>query len=295
MVDNTVNYRVKNCQSESRTMNKLSVILVLLFASIFASHALYSQQTDSEKRDLKLYKVKRATSLKYSYDSDGHESVPTKSSSEYDTNGNLAKRIEYGSDGTGKPVHEWTYKYDHNNGMIEFTLDGRLQETALYKYGGASQVVVATRFDPDHHVKERIMYSYDGSGKLMEKMLYDGRGQINSIDRVKYDPEGNESENDRFSADGSLAEKQKFRCNEKGHPIQTTLYDSAGHLSRKILYKHAKDGEHVVEESHLDSRGNLQTRSIYNRVSQGLVVEEMKYDSKGKLVERTEAEYEFHQ
>lgn len=274
-------------------MNKLSVILFLLFASTFGPNAVYSQQIDSEKRDLKLYKVKRVTGLKYSYDSKGHESsVPTKSSSEYDTNGNLTRRIAYSSDGTGKPPVQWTYRYDDNNSVIESALDGRPQETASYNYGPANRVIGATRLDPGHHIKERTTYTYDGSGKLIEKTLYDGRGQINSIYRVEYDSDGNQRENDHFSIDGSLIEKQTFVCNTKGHPIQTTLYDSDNHVSGKILYKHAKDGEHVIEETHLDSRGNLQTRNIYNRDSKGFVVEDMKYDKTGKLVEHTESEYE---
>ena len=168
MVDNTRDVPCKRLRNrDGIIICKLSVVSLLLFTSTFCSTALYSQQADSEKRDLKVYKVKRATSLKYSYDSDDHENVPTKSSSEYDTNGNLAKRIEYSRDGTGKPPVEWTDKYDPNNSVIESALDGHAQEAAMYKYGPASRVIAATRLDPGHHVKDRTTYTYDGSGKLM--------------------------------------------------------------------------------------------------------------------------------
>jgi hypothetical protein len=271
-------------------------LLLSLTWSLFST-ALYCQQTDFERNQFKLHKIKRVKTLiyDYSYDSNGQQSsISEKFSSDFDKNGNLVRRVGY-SDTTGQPLLGWSYKYDDHNSMIESSADGQRPQRASYKYDGAHHLVEATAFDEDSHVKESAKYKYDVSGHRVESATYNSAGQIKTTNKFQYDPKGNMSENDEFSESGSLIGKKVFACNDKGYATQTLIYDSTDHISAKVVYKHAADGEHLTEEMHYDASGNLQTRTAYELDGKGFTVEELEYDSRNKLVKRTKSEYELYQ
>jgi hypothetical protein len=280
-------------------MKRYLVGVLLLVSLSTCSPTVYSQQSDSEKRDLKLHKVKRVTSVVYFYDSEGHQSSITNTfTDDYDKNGNLAKRIGYDFEGK-KPTLEWTYEYDDRNNMINSIFDNRLlgrsEQKSSYQYDKGGHIVEAIAFEVDGRVKEKGKYKYDQSGHQIQTVTYDPADNVTATYKQKYDSKGTLIETDHFSSGGDLIEKTVLESNDKGNLTQTVVYDSKDRVSEKTVEKYSEDGDYLVEEIQYDGGGHVKDRTVTKRDANGFAIEKSKYDANDKLVQLTKLTWEFYQ
>jgi hypothetical protein len=279
-------------------MTRFLVGVLLLVGLGTCSPALYSQQTDFEKRDYKLHKVKRVTIVIYSYENGHQNSIAPKFTNDYDKNGNLTKRIGYDFEGK-KPTLEWSYEYDNRNNVINSTDDsrmlGRTERKSSYLYDKAGQILETTTFEADGRVKEKGKYVYDQSGHQIQTVVYDAADNVTATYKLKHDSKGTLTETDHFSSAGDLVEKTVFESNGRGNLTRTVVHDSNDRISEQVVYKYAEDGEHLIEEIHSDADGRIQSRTATKRDAKGFGIEESKYDGSNKLVQLTKFEWEFYQ
>lgn len=213
-----------------------------------------SQQSKYQKEEIRQLNIKRVTSV---------VSTKQKFVSDYDQRGNLVRKVGYGPDGSTR-VQE-SYSYDDKDNLVEAVVNGK-KRTYSYKFDDNGQVIEVRQLDAEGKLKERTELRHDGSG--------------NAIEESRYGPEGKQLERQLHTYQGGNAVRQ------------TMIYGPDGNLTSRIAYDYA--GDRLARKSIYDPNGNLLRRNVYKRDPKGLVIEDLRTNDKGEVVDRTTSEYEFY-
>jgi len=213
-----------------------------------------SQQSKYQKEEIRQLNIKRVTSV---------VSTKQKFVSDYDQRGNLVRKVGYGPDGSTR-VQE-SYSYDDKDNLVEAVVNGK-KRTYSYKFDDNGQVIEARQFDAEGKLKERIELRHDGSGNVIEES--------------------------RYGPDGKQLERQLHTYQDGNAVRQTMIYGPDGNLTSRIAYDYA--GDRLARKSIYDPNGNLLRRNVYKRDPKGLVIEDLRTNDKGEVVDRTTSEYEFY-
>ena len=146
----------------------------------------------------------------------------------------------------------------------------------------------------DGSIKERHTFERNTNGKILEEAFYDTSGELKWKHQFKYDSAGNNIEYTEVDLACVLISKATHTFNVKGNATQTTIYDANSHVSSSTIFKYDDNGEHLIEQSVFDSKGNLQTRNVLKRDAKGFVVEDDEFDSKDETTRQTRSVYEFY-
>jgi len=261
-------------------------LTVILLSTCFVPSTLFAQYPPVEREETSKSKIKAITQITYfSCDVNAKSPVETQFRSEYDSRGNLTKRVGYGT--AGNPLLQWTYSYDDKDNVVANSWDGGAV-TVEYKYDTAGHPIKQTIFNADHTVKEQHVFTLNDKGKILEDAYADGRHTF------KYDAAGNVSEWAEFKTDGSLVEKKKHTYNDKGDATETVVYDSGDRPSSKTVYLYDST-EHNTERDEYGADGKtLISRETFKRDPKGFVAEDSQFNSKGDCTQVTKMTYEFY-
>jgi hypothetical protein len=148
-------------------MRNFWLFSMVMFCTFFNSIAVYSQQTDSEREQTRVSKIKKVTSATTLYVGGAPSSITSKFVSEFDRRGNLVRRAGYGSAGAA-PLLEYRYTYDDKNRPIESRWDSQ-KSTATYKYNERGLAIEASLFDTNGALTERRVFTLNDLGKVTEE------------------------------------------------------------------------------------------------------------------------------
>jgi len=273
-------------------MRKLLLFSLTAFFALGYSSAPYSQQSDWEKEQMRINKVKKVTTLIFFHPAGGSSNpTPSKFTSEFDRQGNLLKRIGYDSQ-SGAPLLQFNYKYNDKNHMTEYASDNE-KLTISYKYVDG-RMLEATIFNTNGTVKERHNYTLNSTGKVTEDAFYDGDGRFKGKREQRYDGRGNTVEYAEYDAGRKLSSRQTHTFNSKGNATETSSYGSDGRISSRITYRYDST-DRLMEKITYNGDGSIETRSSYKRDANGFVVEDSEVNAKSGAVTRTTSSYEFYQ
>jgi len=194
-------------------------------------------------------------------------------------------RIRYANSKVSKST-QWTYKY----------IKGKLNPKGY--------ITSENKFDEKGNIIEVI--SYKSNGQISSKLLYKYNNNNYKVEYQKYQKfEG--------KPDIELTYKQTFIYDEKGNKKTENGFD--GIINYRIDYNYSPDGKtkdivkynpdnSIVEKWEYTYYGNSQTIKVLKRGtildytltkkfdSKNNLIEETRYDSKGKEVSRVSTEYE---
>lgn len=144
----------------------------------------------------------------------------------YDTNGNVTSKYVYEYDANGKITAEYYYGAEG------------LESKKIYEREEGKETV-ATVYDGDDRMTERIRYNLAGKRYLYERFYYDDNGKLSEI--------------------------QESESLENGHTVSRTYEYENGKLQSVFVQEYSYDTEfktHLIES--YDGEGNLLSRSEYD-------------------------------
>ncbi len=162
----------------------------------------------------------------------GYETVFSKVSNEYDSNGNLIKNIQYREDGT---VFEYTtYEYDDEGNNIKsntFRYQGEseihLDEYSIYEYDINGNIIKDSYYDADDVLNGYVIYKYDNNENLLETHQYNASGDAVSYDEYEYDINGNRIKRTKWHCDLGFS-YYEYEYDVNGELVRTKYKDEEG-------------------------------------------------------------------
>ena len=111
---------------------------------------------------------------------------------EYDSRGNLVKKIHLTNEwyGTIENSQEYKYEYDSEGNIVQETTYENGYKTYYVKYSTIDQLVRTVTYNGDNLELRRTEYKYDENGNLIQKITYDDAREVSNIE-YSYDNNGN--------------------------------------------------------------------------------------------------------
>ncbi|MCX5726681.1 MAG: hypothetical protein NT030_05845 [Candidatus Saganbacteria bacterium] len=214
--------------------------------------------------------------------------------SKYDANSNVIEQSNYDKD--GKPVDNfwgisiWRWQYDSN---------GKQTESSFWALGGAS-TTEPTPVEPQAVGYAISRNKYDRSGNNIETSYYGTDDQLKelaslgyAIVKFKYDGNRNKIEESYFGTDEQPKQDKKLGCavvrskyDNSGNLVERSCWNAAGDLVERI------DQPYAIERWVYDATDIVTIESYFGadlkpkETAGGYVAKEVKYDSKGNLIEQ---------
>ena len=178
------------------------------------------------------YIIRGAEYLK-KYDDNGNQieestnlldgSVIFKEVSDYDDQGNLFEKSQYGF----YNGFEHYTKYDGQGNKIEEHDSYNGNSVLKYVYDDLGNLIRSSEFDMNKVMEFQSLF--DIQGRKIELAKYDASGNLESRTHYEYDDEGNRSESSKDYADGSTYDDYEY--DEQGNQIKYSRYYADGTLS----------------------------------------------------------------
>lgn len=208
----------------------------------------------------------------------------------YDEQGRVIEQAEYLPDGS--PDIKSTFKYDELGNVIEY---------ASYVHGSVISRWVATyrgkgrldrRANTEGHSKGEVATcEVAPKSERSNCVARDSDGSIQRRWTSVYDGEGREIEQLEFDPDGKQRGRYVNAYDARGNRIEEThYYKSDGKPgSSKTVYKY--DGQDNLVEESLFFDGVLEKTERFRRNDKGDLIERVRYDAKGSVIEASHMSY----
>jgi len=215
------------------------------------------------------------------YRSDGTSSTYTRVTKyEYDSKGNMTKRIHYNSDGSTGDIIE--YEYDNKGNQIkqiEYDSDGTY--ITKYEYDSKGNIIKEIRYR-NENINATYEIEYDSKGNQIKVKGYDDTGALRRIYEYEYDSNSNPIREVRYT-DGNLDRRYEYIWN--GNTATRTLYYGDGSISYTAEITYITINSKKLETSYI--------RTDYK--DDGSITKEKtesQYDSKGNSTKETEYKWD---
>jgi len=263
--------------------------------------AVFAQPADAQKRSEKeadgfigpVKNVYTTTAYVAGESSGPSQEMPALSHSfTYDDKGRLLEDAEILPDGS--PDIRRTWKYDSRGNEIEhaYFVHDNLVFRTLKAYDAEGRETRSVEYGSGDSVRSKTRSTYRFKGRLREVKLNEPDGTLRRKALIKYDRRGQMIERREYEVNGILGHRYVFSYDVNGNKTEEIdYYRDERHLPRISKETLTYDAKNRLIAEAVYLRGSLSSKKVSTFDDKGNVIEQIKYDGKGSIEEKSTISY----
>lgn len=179
-----------------------------------------------------------------------------------------------------------TYSYEAKERFGELSYKHLLDKRVI-KYDQKGQIIHESFYFANGESKGKKVYDFDSSGTKIKARYYDRSGGLTESDYLN----GLVIECRSYNSSGELESKNIYRYDNVGKITQEIFFDGDGKITSIFTNEYDEIGNLIEVKDQCFSL-NYTAKSVFKYNEYGFVIEELSYDSNGKLVSTYRYEYD---
>ena len=247
-------------------MTKISLILLILtLISCKTEDIVYRTLDNTKSKNLK-GNIKSVTYYKTIYPSSETDITENKLEEsvleEFNTNGDLLKKIYFGDDGA--ITDEFINKYDKNNNLVRSDVlkNGKYIRGFEIIINNEERTLLLTWYDENKKITSSEIYNYDNKGNRIKITEFNASSKISAQIDYMYDKHGNSTQSITTNPRNGKKSKTLYKYNSLNLKTEIQMFNEKEERTFKTANQYDKSGN-LTAEIRFNDDGSEKSKIVY--------------------------------